>query len=132
MAKEHSPGELIKQRYRIDNILGKGGVGITYGAFDTINKTTVAIKAVSLRQLNDWKQVELFEREAEVLAKLEHPNIPQYLDYFDIETDKDKVFYIVQQLAPGKSLFQLVEEGWRTIGLWTKSKNNLRKDYANY
>lgn len=114
MAKEHQPGELIKQRYQINNILGKGGVGITYSAVDTKKQVTVAIKAVSLRQLNDWKQVELFEREAQVLAKLNHPNIPKYLDYFDIETDKDKVFYIVQQLAPGKSLFQLVEQGWRT------------------
>ena len=114
MAKEHQPGELIKQRYQINNILGKGGVGITYSAVDTKKQATVAIKAVSLRQLNDWKQVELFEREAQVLAKLNHPNIPKYLDYFDIETEKDKVFYIVQQLAPGKSLFQLVEQGWCT------------------
>ena len=52
MAKEHQPGDIINQRYRINNILGKGGVGITYGAFDTKNQATVAIKAVSLRQLN--------------------------------------------------------------------------------
>jgi len=114
MAKEHQSEEIINQRYKITHVLGKGGVGITYSAIDLKNDSTVAIKAVSLRQLDDWKQVELFEREARVLAKLDHPHIPRYLDYFDIKTEKDKVFYIVQQLAPGKSLFQLVESGWRT------------------
>ena len=109
----HQPGEIIHQRYRITDVLGKGGVGITYSAVDTQTDSVVAIKAVSLKQLSDWKQVELFEREARVLAKLDHPNIPKYLDYFDLETKKDKVFYIVQQLAPGKSLFELVQSGWR-------------------
>ena len=114
MPTEHQSGEIIHQRYKITHILGKGGVGITYSAVDLETDSTAAIKAVSLRQLDDWKQIELFEREASVLAKLDHPNIPKYLDYFDVETDKDKVFYIMQQQAPGKSLFQLVESGWRT------------------
>ncbi|MEM7758931.1 MAG: ankyrin repeat domain-containing protein, partial [Cyanobacteria bacterium P01_A01_bin.40] len=56
---------------------------------------------------------ELFGREAEVLSKLDHPAIPKYIDYFDLETDTDKAFYIVQQQAPGKSLFDLVQSGWR-------------------
>ena len=114
MVKAHQAGEIINQRYEITHILGKGGVGITYSAVDLETNSTVAVKAVSLRQLDDWKQVELFEREASVLAKLDHPNIPKYLNCFDVETEKDKVFYIVQQQAPGKSLFQLVEGGWRT------------------
>ena len=114
MPKEHQLGEIINQRYKITHILGEGGVGITYSALDIETNSIIALKAVSLRQLDDWKQVELFEREAKVLAKLEHPAIPKYLDYFDIESDKDKVFYIVQQQAPGKSLFELVESGWRT------------------
>ncbi len=114
MATKHQSGEIVYQRYKITHILGKGGIGITYSAINLKTNSNVAIKAISLRMLDDWKQVELFEREASVLAKLDHPNIPQYLDYFDIETEKDKVFYIVQQQAPGKSLDQLIERGWRT------------------
>ena len=109
----HESGEILNRRYQITEILGKGGVGITYSAVDTQTESTVAIKAVSLKKLRDWKQIELFEREASVLATLNHPYIPQYLGYFNIESDRDKVFYIVQQLAPGKSLFQLVSNGWR-------------------
>ena len=109
----HQPQEIIHQKYRITGILDKGGVAITYSAVNLETDFSVAIKVISLKQLNDWKQIELFEREAEVLQKLNHPAIAQYIDYFDIETDTDKAFYLVQQLAPGKSLAQLVESGWR-------------------
>jgi len=118
----YQPKEIIRKKYQILDVLGKGGVAITYKAIDLETNSPalkdtasdIAIKVISLKQLNNWKQVELFEREAEVLQKLNHPAIPQYIDYFDIETDTDKAFYLVQQLAPGKSLFQLVESGWRT------------------
>ena len=107
-------GTIIQEKYRVTKTLGKGGVAITYQAIDLTTESLVAIKVISLKQLDNWKQVELFKREAEVLAKLNHPAIPQYIDYFDIETDTDKAFHIVQQQAPGKSLSQLVESGWRT------------------
>ncbi|VEP13668.1 Serine/threonine protein kinase (fragment) [Hyella patelloides LEGE 07179] len=114
MATAYQPGDIIKNKYRITHVLGKGGVAITYQASDINTGLSVAIKVISLKQLENWKQVELFQREAEVLAKLEHLAIPKYIDYFDLETETDKAFYIVQQLAPGKSLFDLVESGWRT------------------
>ena len=110
----HQPEEIIQDKYRITGVFGKGGVAITYSAVNLETESTVAIKVISLKQLDNWKQVELFKREAEVLAKLDHPAIPRYIDYFDIETDTDKAFYIVQQQAPGKSLAQLVESGWHT------------------
>ena len=110
----HQPDEIVWDKYRITGILGRGGVAVTYSAIALETNSLVAIKVVSLRQLNNWKQVELFQREAEVLKQLSHPNIPEYIDYFDIETETDKAFYLVQQLAPGKSLHQLVESGWRS------------------
>ncbi|NES23629.1 MAG: serine/threonine protein kinase [Symploca sp. SIO3E6] len=108
----HQRGEIIAERYRILEILGQGGVGITYKAQDLKNKRRVAIKALSLRRMTDWKMIELFEREAKILAQLNHPAIPRYLNYFEIDTAQDRSFYIVQQLAPGKSLAVLVENGW--------------------
>ena len=90
------------------------GVAITYSAISLENDSPIAIKVISLKQLDNWKQIELFQREAEILKQLAHPAIPDYIDYFDLETETDKVFYLVQQLAPGRSLHQLVESGWRT------------------
>ena len=61
MAKE---GETIKDRYLIQKALGKGSMGATYLARDTINERDVAVKILRLEQLKDWKTLELFEREA--------------------------------------------------------------------
>ncbi|MEM7714471.1 MAG: ankyrin repeat domain-containing protein [Cyanobacteria bacterium P01_A01_bin.68] len=110
----HHQNNIIAQRYEIIKILGEGGSGITYLASDLQNDRAVALKALSLHRLNDWKAMELFEREAKILAQLNHPGIPYYLEYFDADTDEEKHFYIAQQFAPGKSLALLVEENWRT------------------
>lgn len=109
----HQSGEMIAQRYRILDTLGQGGVGTTYAALDLQNDERVALKALSLRRMSDWKKMELFEREARILAQLNHPAIPRYLDYFQVDTPQDCSFYIAQQLAEGKTLAALVENGWR-------------------
>ena len=109
----YQPGDLIRDKYRIVGILGEGGTAITYEAVDiTESDLSVAIKVLSFVQTKDWKLVELFEREARVLKNLHHSRIPKYLDYFAIDTDKDRQFLLVQELIPGKSLGDLVTQGW--------------------
>lgn len=108
----HKPGQIVNQKYRILDILGEGGIGITYLAHNLETNENLALKVLSLRQINDWKKMELFEREEQILSQLNHPAIPRYLDYFQVKTDNDNSFYIAQQLAPGKSLEQLIETGW--------------------
>ncbi|GET39912.1 serine/threonine protein kinase [Microseira wollei] len=115
MAALHETGNIIAKRYRILDTLGRGGCGITYKAEDLQSGQKVALKAVSLHHLQDWKQLDLFEREAKILKHLDHPAIPRYLDYFEVDTREDRAFYIVQQLVEGKSLATMVQEqGWRT------------------
>lgn len=106
--------KIIAERYRILGKLGEGGVGITYAAVDLNSNQKVALKALSLRLTTEWKKIELFEREAKTLSGLNHPGIPRYIDYFQVDTDQDRCFYIAQQLAPGKSLAQLIENGWKS------------------
>jgi serine/threonine protein kinase len=101
------------EKYELAELLGEGGSGSTYRAIRLADQTSVAIKVLSLRHLQDWKQLELFEREAKVLSQLSHPQIPQYLDYFHVDTPDNRAFYIVQQLAPGKPLTKWVQCGWR-------------------
>ncbi|MEG4232096.1 serine/threonine-protein kinase [Microcoleus sp. Pol11C3] len=105
--------KIIAERYRILGKLGQGGVGITYAAVDLNSNQKVALKALSLRLTSEWKKIELFEREAKTLSGLNHPGIPRYIDYFQVDTSQDRCFYIAQQLAPGKSLAQLIENGWK-------------------
>lgn len=94
-------------RYRVEKLLGRGGNASTYKCWDTESESFVAIKALSFRRMTTWKQLELFEREASVLQQMENPSIPRYLDYFEVETEEDKLFYIVQELADGLSLEQM-------------------------
>ncbi|MEO1004887.1 MAG: serine/threonine-protein kinase, partial [Cyanobacteria bacterium J06638_38] len=109
----YQPGDIIQNQYRIVGVLGQGGTAVTYEAVDLSQPDlSVAVKVLSLQQTNDWKLLELFEREVKVLKNLDHPRIPQYLDYFSIDTEHDRQFMLVQELIPGKSLGDLVEQGW--------------------
>lgn len=59
--------------------------------------------------------MELLHQKEDIIAhqsQLNHSAIPHYLDYFQIDINSDRSFYIVQQLAPGNSLATLVENGW--------------------
>ena len=102
--------KIINRRYRIKCCLGKGGMGSTYEAKDLKTNSSVAIKVVSLRESKSWKIIELFEREAQTLSCLKHINIPQYLDYFELDTAEDRYFCLVREFVPGMSLSQLVEQ----------------------
>ncbi|MCW6036316.1 serine/threonine protein kinase [Spirulina subsalsa FACHB-351] len=109
----HGQGEMIRDHYQIVTVLGQGSMGTTYAAVDVNTSQRVAIKVVSLRQASEWKTLELFEREARVLATLTHPNIPNYIEYFQVDTPEDRRFYLVQELVEGSSLEALIEQGWK-------------------
>lgn len=63
-------GTLIEQRYEVQRVLGQGAFATTYLARDLQRVQEVAIKAVSMMQLQDWKAFELFEREVSVLHSI--------------------------------------------------------------
>eukprot|EP01018_Ginkgo_biloba_P007894 Gb_26548 [translate_table: standard] len=94
----HDNGDIVAGKYEITGILGQGGASITYEA-EVEDNEKVALKAMSLRNMRGWKDLDLFERECRVLQSLQHPSIPQYIDYFEV--------------ASGRSLADLVESGWR-------------------
>jgi eukaryotic-like serine/threonine-protein kinase len=104
---------IIADRYRILAPLGQGGMGITYLAEDLKTSVKVALKSISLRQAQAFKSIELFEREANILAHLHHAKIPKYIDHFQIDSPTNLNFYLVQQLAVGQSLSALCEQGWK-------------------
>ena len=114
LAVAYQPDDVIGDRYRIVQSLGSGGTGTTYEAEDLQTHRRVALKTVLLQQVRDWKILESLEREAAVLQKLDHPQIPDYLDYFYEDAEGDRRFYLVQELVEGRSLAELVRRGRRS------------------
>lgn len=104
-------GSKIGGRYRIAEELGRGSFGTTYAADDLQAGRRVAIKQLDLRRVDDWKTVELFEREARVLASLDHPQIPDYVEFVPVA--EHHTGYLVQELAPGRSLEARLAAGER-------------------
>ena len=68
----------------------------------------VAIKALTLRSMQDWRQLELFEREARALQGLRHEGIPRFVEYFEVDTDADRGFFLVQVRGLGCLPFHLI------------------------
>lgn len=67
--------------YRLQGPLGEGGFSHAWAA-TAADGTPVVLKQLKLGRMGDWKSLELFEREARVLASLTHPNIPRHIELF--------------------------------------------------
>jgi len=110
------PGEVLRGRYRIVERIGQGGIGNIYLADDIrLTGRKCALKEVEHdRNLPDKILTEArdqFLREATVLARLDHPNLPKVSDFFSIG-ERD---YLVMDYVPGKDL--------RTLMLEAKAQN---------
>jgi serine/threonine-protein kinase len=98
-------GELISDRYRIEDRLGSGGMSSVFRATDTILERTVAVKILAEHLSDDDRFVARFRREALAVAKLVHPNIVQV---YDTGIDSGR-HYIVMEYVKGKSGAQLLQ-----------------------
>jgi eukaryotic-like serine/threonine-protein kinase len=116
LASINAPLAILKERYRILELLGQGGSGKTYRALDIQKEVEVAVKVLSIQGMTDWKTLELFEREAKILKQLDHPAIPRYLDFFQTTMSEanaeEEVFCLVQEIAPGQPLNTWIEQGY--------------------
>ncbi|MGD1699225.1 serine/threonine protein kinase [Dapis sp. BLCC M229] len=104
-------GQVLHDRYRIQSVLG-GQIGRrTFLANDLQTDLLVVVKLLLFSPDFTWEHLKLFEREAEVLKFLEHPAIPKYLDYFDVEIQLGKGFALVQTYIEAKSLSDWIQSG---------------------
>ncbi len=109
------PGVILRERYKIRRIIGQGGMGSIYLAEDMrLEGRQCALKEVvhesSLSKETLEQAQEQFLREAQILARLDHPNLPKVSDFFSEENRE----YLVMDFVPGKDL--------RTIMLEARSK----------
>ena len=86
----------IEQRYRLDKVLGKGGVAIVYQAMDLRLNRTVAVKVLARTVMDSPDASRRFEREARMLAKLAHPRIVTIHDFG--KTQRGCAFLVMEYL----------------------------------
>jgi eukaryotic-like serine/threonine-protein kinase len=99
-------GAVLQNRYRIITLIGQGGFGAVYQAWDNATQQNVAVKENLEMSATAQRQ---FQREATMMATLRHPNLPRVIDYFILP---DQGQYLVMDYIEGKSLGQiLVERG---------------------
>ncbi len=101
-----SNGQIIGGRYEIVKSIGEGGMANVYLANDKILDRKVAIKVLRGDLANDEKFIRRFQREAQSVANLSHPNI---VEVYDVEEEEGQ-HYIVMEYIEGKTLKQLLQK----------------------
>jgi serine/threonine protein kinase len=108
--------QVLQKRYQLKKKLGQNAGRQTWLAQDLHSSPTepVVVKLLSFNPQTHWDELKLFEREAQILRHLEHPQVPRYRDYFawDEGTEENlPQFCLVQDYIPGNSLNQLLIRG---------------------
>lgn len=98
-------GEVIGDRYRIDEVVGAGGMATVYKAFDMTLERDVAVKVMRREVIGEPDQLERFRREARAAAKLSHPYIVTVID----AGEENNRPYIVFEYVQGETLKQRIK-----------------------
>jgi outer membrane protein assembly factor BamB/tRNA A-37 threonylcarbamoyl transferase component Bud32 len=106
-------GTTLINRYLIQGVIGVGGMGAVYNArdlhFPNVVKRVAVKEMVNLARDPEVRKIIIrnFEREANILATLDHPSIPRIYDYFSHEERS----YLILEFIDGKDLEAILEEG---------------------
>ena len=118
-------GTVLRNRYQVKKIIGQGGMGCIYLANDLrLEGRLCAVKEVEYDRALPAEMLQearsQFQREATVLARLDHPNLPKVSDFFSIE-DRD---FLVMDYVPGKDLREKMMEA-RQMGVFLPEEDVL-------
>src|SRR3569833_2385426 len=92
--------------YELDSLIGVGGMGEVYRAYDTIKERTVAVKVLRAEMAADPNYQERFRRESRVAARLQEPHVIPVHDFGDIEG----VLYIDMRLVEGDNVHNVLQQ----------------------
>jgi tRNA A-37 threonylcarbamoyl transferase component Bud32 len=97
---------VIDKKYRVDRVIGRGGMGAVYRARDVRLDRDVAIKVVRADLLDDAEARARFRREAQIVARLQHPGI---VSVFDYGTFPDGSAFLVMELVRGEDMRRVLQ-----------------------
>ncbi len=99
--------KLTKDRYKLEGLIGRGGMGAVFKAIDLTLDRPVAIKVLPPEMSHDEKFVGRFAREARIAAKLDHPGI---IPIYAVESSQH-LHYFVMKFVSGRGLDAMLEPG---------------------
>jgi serine/threonine protein kinase len=98
--------------YEIGALLGRGAFAETFSAIHRPTGRAVALKRLRVKDAPDWKAIELFIREGETLAGLDHPGIARYVEAFAAEDGQGgEIFHLAQEKVEGENLATALARG---------------------
>jgi serine/threonine-protein kinase len=101
-------GRVLSERYRIESLLGEGGMGAVYLAEHLLMRKRFAVKVLHAEMTRMPEMVARFEREAMAAAHIEHPNVAAATDFGKLDNG---AFFLVLEYVEGTSLRDLIEKG---------------------
>src|ERR1051325_495340 len=115
---EEYVGEVLDEKYRLEHLLGKGGMGAVYLATHLGTERYVALKLISPQFMRNNEFVERFKREARAAGRLRHPNVVDVSDFGFANVRAGKVAYLVMEYLDGCTLGDVLAEEKRLPLEW--------------
>src|SRR5215208_5826865 len=107
---EEYVGEVLDEKYRLEHLLGKGGMGAVYLATHLGTERYVALKLISPQFMRNNEFVERFKREAKAAGRLRHPNVVDVTDFGFAQRGDERVAYLVMEYMDGCTLADVLAE----------------------
>jgi serine/threonine protein kinase len=115
---EEYVGQLLDEKYRLEHLLGKGGMGAVYLATHLGTERYVALKLISPQFMRNNEFVERFKREARAAGRLRHPNVVDVTDFGFARVKAGQVAYLVMEYLDGCTLGDVLAEEKRLPLEW--------------
>src|ERR1043166_2103231 len=103
-------GQVLDEKYRLERLLGKGGMGAVYLATHLGTDRYVALKLIAPQFMRNEEFVERFKREARAAGRLRHPNVVDVTDFGFAGTGPNRVAYLVMEYLDGCTLSDVLHE----------------------
>lgn len=111
MKLSHLVGEVLDEKYRIEKLLGQGGMGAVFLATHLGTERPVALKVITPEYMKHQEFVERFRREARAAGRLRHPNVVDVTDFGFARIGADeRVAYLVMEYLDGCTLAEVMTE----------------------
>ncbi|HYX31165.1 MAG TPA: serine/threonine-protein kinase, partial [Pyrinomonadaceae bacterium] len=111
-------GQILDEKYRLERLLGKGGMGAVYLATHLGTDRYVALKLIAPQFMRNEEFVERFKREARAAGRLRHPNVVDVTDFGFSGSGPNRVAYLVMEYLDGCTLSDVLDEEERLPLYW--------------